>query len=294
MLAVLPRESCAHQPVRQMRVLNAAAVGLFHGVLLDQHPLIAAVGQGTDERAGDIRVVGQRHLGGGESPDAPERLKAEDCSEMVLPGAHVQPEILRGRGGGHRVAPGTAEPLHGLPGPGITGEVRERIEYVIQTHLPHPMQQRARIVEHHPGLVPLVEQLPDELAHALVAPYEYRGIVVVADVLMVHHPRQIADDRRGAQVAAGRDKRLVHVQRDRERAGGVLHISVMREHRVFPARRDRLADERLLPAQVRQAVDVLGERLHGLTPRLTCAECTRKYPGSPGRAGPTSNRRACS
>jgi len=93
------------------------------------------------------------------------------------------------------VAPGAAEPLHGLAGPGITGEVAERIEDVIQTHLPHPVQQGARVVEHHPGLAALAGQLPDELAHALVAPREYQRIVVVADVLMVHHPRQVADDR---------------------------------------------------------------------------------------------------
>jgi hypothetical protein len=112
------------------------------------------------------------------------------------------------------VAPGAAEPLHGLAGPGITGEVAERIEDVIQAHLPHPVQQGARVAGHHPGLAALAGQLPDELAHALLAPREYRRIVVVADVLMVHHPRQVADDRRGAQVAADRDW-LVHVQRDR-------------------------------------------------------------------------------
>jgi hypothetical protein len=141
---------------------------------------------------------------------------------MVLPGAHVQPEVLRGRGGGHRVAPGAAEPLHGLAGPRITGEIPERTENVIQAHLPHPVQQGARVVEHRPGLAALAEQLPDELAHPLVAPHQYRRIVVVADVLMVHHPRQVADDRRGMQVGAGRDERLVHVQRDRECAGGAL------------------------------------------------------------------------
>ena len=120
------------------------------------------------------------------------------------------------------MAPSAAEPPPHLAGPGIAGEVPKRIENVIQAHLPHPVQQGAGVVEHHPGLAALAEQLPDELAHALVAPREYRGIVVVADVLMVHHPRQVADDRRGRQVAAGRDKRLVHVQRDRECAGGAL------------------------------------------------------------------------
>ncbi len=68
----------------------------------------------------------------------------------------------------------------------------------------------------------------------------------------------------GVQVAAGQDW-LVHVQRDRECAGGALCICVMREHRVFLACRDRLADERLPQAQVRQAAGVVGGRLHGLT-----------------------------
>src|SRR5580704_11489761 len=39
----------------------------------------------------------------------------------------------------------------------------------------------------------------------------------------------------------------------------------MRKYWVLPAHRDRLADQRLLPAYVRQAVDVLGERLHEFT-----------------------------
>ena len=100
-----------------MRALDAAAAGLFHGVFLDQHPLIAAVDQRADELIGDIGMVGQRHLGRGESADPPERLEAEEGSEVVLPGAHVQPEILDRRGGGDGVAPGGAEPLDGLAGP---------------------------------------------------------------------------------------------------------------------------------------------------------------------------------
>ena len=75
------------------------------------------------------------------------------------------------------MAPGAAEPLHGLAGPEITGEITERIEDVIQAHLPHPVQQGARVVEHHPGLAALAGQLPDELAHALEASHEYRRIV---------------------------------------------------------------------------------------------------------------------
>jgi len=53
-------------------------------------PLVAAVKQGADELVGHIRLVRQRHLGRGESPDPPERLQAEGP-----PGAP-------GRGGGLR------------------------------------------------------------------------------------------------------------------------------------------------------------------------------------------------
>ena len=176
---------------------DAAAVGLLRGVLLDQHPLIAAVSQGC----GRTR---RRHRGGWAAPSRRGRIRgrarAPQGRRWQGNGAARRARAAAspgGRGGRHRVAPGAAEPLHGLAGPEITGEIPERIEDVIQAHLPHPVQQGARVVEHHPGLAALAEQLPDELAHALVASHAYRRIVVVADVLMVHHPRQVADDRRG-------------------------------------------------------------------------------------------------
>ena len=50
---------CADEPVRQMRPLDAAAAGLFHGVFLDQHPLIAAVKQRADKLVGDVGLVGR-------------------------------------------------------------------------------------------------------------------------------------------------------------------------------------------------------------------------------------------
>ena len=85
---------------------------------------------------------------------------------------------------------------------------------------------------------------------------------------MRHHPRQVADDPRGAQVVAiGGDERLMHVQRHRERAGRALDVRTSREHRALPARLDCLADQRLLPAQAGQAIDVLGQGVHGLASR---------------------------
>ena len=81
------------------------------------------------------------------------------------------------------------------------------------------MQQAARVLEHDPRLLALVHELRNELAHALVAPVEDRRIVVVANAGVVHHRLEIADHTRGAKiVAAGRDHRLVHVQRIGETA----------------------------------------------------------------------------
>ncbi len=77
------------------------------------------------------------------------------------------------------------------------------------------MKQRAGIVEHHPRLFAFVDEVRNELAHALVAPVEDRRVVVVADTLVLHHVLQIADDRGGVKIgAAGRYQRLVHVQGD--------------------------------------------------------------------------------
>jgi hypothetical protein len=147
------------------------------------------------------------------------------------------------------MAPGGSEPLGGLAGPAVMSEVAKRVEYVVQAHLPHSVQQGARVVEHHPGLAILTEELGDELAHALVAPHEHGGVVAVTDVRMLHHPRQVADDSRGAQVVAGGgDKRLTHVQCHRERAGSTLNIEAIPEYRALAARFDGLADQRLLPA----------------------------------------------
>ena len=93
------------------------------------------------------------------------------------------------------------------------------VEHVVQAHLAQAVQQGAGVFQHHARLLALVHQLRDELAHALVAPVEDRGVVVVADARVVHHVLEVADDLGGAQVAAaGRDQRLVHVQGDGERA----------------------------------------------------------------------------
>ena len=88
----------AHQPVRQVRPSRVPAVrGLFDGVLLHQHPLVAAVLERLGEFVGDVRVVGQRHLRGREAAHAGKRLEAEDGGEMVLPSLHMQAVVLHRR-----------------------------------------------------------------------------------------------------------------------------------------------------------------------------------------------------
>ena len=181
----------------------------------------------------------------------------------------MQPVILDRRRWRHRVA--QVEPSHSVVWRArpIVSEVTERVEHVAQAHLPHSVQQSTRVIEHHPGLAAFTQELGDELAHAPVAPHERRGVVAVRQIRMRHHPRQVADDPRGAQVvASGGNERLMHVQRHRECTGGALDVCTALEHRALPARLDGLADQRLLPAQVGQAVDVLSQIVHGLASRL--------------------------
>ena len=127
------------------------------------------------------------------------------------------------------------------------------------------MQQGAGVLQHDPRLLALAEQLADELAHPLVAPVEHRGVVVVADVGVLQHPLQVADDSRGAQVrSAGRDQRLVHVQSDREGAvdAGDTQRRLIREQSPGSAGGDRRLDYLFRTAQVRQAIDALGQLSH--------------------------------
>ena len=115
------------------------------------------------------------------------------------------------------------------------------------------------------GCRALIDQLRDELAHPLIAPAEHRSVVVIADVRVLEHVPQVADQRSRAQLlSAGGDQRLVHVQRDRERTldprERIPSIGE-RDHRAVLSVRDRRGDQRVLAGQVGQPVYALSKLL---------------------------------
>jgi hypothetical protein len=123
------------------------------------------------------------------------------------------------------------------------------------------MQQRARVLEHHPRLQPFADQLRDQLPHPPIAPPKHRRVVVIADLGVLLHVLQVADQPRRAQIlTTGGNQRLVHMQRDRastiDPRERIAH-TVTPEHRRPTTGADRLIDHALGAADVRQPIDVL-------------------------------------
>src|SRR5271166_6825207 len=132
-------------------------------------------------------MVGQRHFGRREPAHPAEGFKAEDGCEMVLPRPHMQAKVLHWRGGSHRMPPCGAQPLDSSSIGWLAGYPPQAVKNVVGPHLAKSIKQRARVIEHHTRLFALADQLRNELAHALVAPEKHRGVVVIADVLVLHH-----------------------------------------------------------------------------------------------------------
>ncbi len=85
--------------------------------------------------------------------------------------------------------------------------------------------------------------------------------MIVPDVLMVHHILEIADDPGGPKVVpAGRDERLVHVQRDGERAVGPLEVDPALRQIEGPFAAHHPGDLLLRPAHIGQYVDIVRQR----------------------------------
>ncbi len=239
----------------------AAVVGVLDGVLLDQHPLETAVLERLDEFVGDVRMVGERHLRGREPANPTEGLQSEEGREMMLPRLDVQTVILDRRRRCHGMPPRTAEPFGRMSVVRIASDGFQDIQNIVQPHLPHAVEQRTRVFEHGTRLLAFFEQLRDELADALVAPGEGGSVVVVADVLIVPHVLEIANDLGGFKFSStGGDQRLVHVQGDR--AGGFDVLEIDGGVRCVDWTLGRIADRFLDlffgAGEIERAVDVFG------------------------------------
>src|SRR5208337_2763448 len=87
------------------------------------------------------------------------------------------------------------------------------------------MEQRSGILEHDARLLAFVDKLGNELTHPLVAPHEHRSVVVVANVLMIHHVLEVANDLGATEVAtSGGNQRLMHMQCNGRRAPDAAEV----------------------------------------------------------------------
>lgn len=173
---------------------------------------------------------------------------------------------------------------------------RDRAERVVGAHPPQPVQQRARVLEHHLGPQTRIGQLRDQLAHPPMAPAKHRGVVILLDVRVLEHVLQVADKRCGAQILpAGRNQRPMHVQRDRARAPDPREriAAVMPTGQRSPlTSSQRLRDELLGSGHVWDSIDRVGQlhrcralaawRLHA------CASHSRRRLDIPDPGAPTS------
>src|SRR6185437_117951 len=149
-----------------------------------------------------------------------QSLKPKNGGKMMLPGPDVQPVILDRRRRGDRVAPRTPEPFDRMAIERIAGDPLQVVEHLMESHLTHAVEQRARILEHDARFFAFMDELRNELPHAFVAPDEYGRVMVIADALVIHHILEIADDLGAANlVTTGGNQWLMHMQRH---SGGAL------------------------------------------------------------------------
>ena len=102
----------AHQPMGHVFALRTVPIlRMLHSVFLHQDPLESAILQGLYKFIGGIGMVGQRHFRRGKASHTAQGLEPENGGEMLLPGQHVQPIILDGRGWRYGMTPGAAKPF---------------------------------------------------------------------------------------------------------------------------------------------------------------------------------------
>ena len=244
-----------------MAVANTGAVpGALDSELLHKNPAVTGVFERPHELVENIGMIRQRHLRRRKSSDAAQRIEAENGGEMMLPGGNVEAEVLHRSRGRNRVTPGCAKPFDRGPIVGIQRQFLEIVKHVIQAHCPEAMQEAAGIVQHHARPFAFLNELRDELAHAFVAPVEDRCIVVIADVLVVHHVLQIADQICRPQVAAaGWNQRLMHVQRNGECAADAAKIDSGFGQVAGNGMGPRFGNDFFRTADVGQSINVFGQ-----------------------------------
>jgi 2-methylisocitrate lyase-like PEP mutase family enzyme len=189
-------------------------------------------------------MVGQCHLGGRESAHSPKRLQAEDCGKMMLPSLYVQAVVLHRRRRRNRMPPSGAEPFDGVAILDLARNPFEVVEDIVEPHIPQAVKQGPRVIKHHPRLPAFIQKLWNELAHALVAPVEDRCVVIIADILVVHHVFEIADHGGGTKVrATGRNHRAV---KDCEKAGAA---GLFIEDQTYPKRCGHMAGKNVISVE---------------------------------------------
>ena len=201
----------------------------------------------------------------------------------MLPRAHVKLVVLpRGRRC-DRVSPRTAQPLHTAAISRLARDAAQVVQNVLEAHLLQAPEQGPRVIEHHPRVFALGDQLRHELAHAPVAPAEHLRVIALFVTGAVHHPLQVADDRRGPELRpTRRDERLVHMQGDGERAADAAEIdpAVPEKDRAIARAAELGLESRVCTTDVRQTFDrpaikcVHEPRLSGLL--LICGRCARR------------------
>ena len=201
-----------HQAVGDQGLLptEAGAIGIFNAVLLHQQPAVATLPQGLDKGIEGVGVVGQVHLRRRKTLHPLQGLGAKQGGEMVLPGQDLQLEIGDRRGGGHRMAPEGAEPLHVGLQARVTGEGFKGGEDVLAAHLLETPEQIPRIIEHDPGIAALANQLGNDLGKSFVAVGKGIGVVVITLARVLIHVLQMGDQ---LSVGPGWNRGLMHVER---------------------------------------------------------------------------------
>ena len=110
----------------------------------------------------------------------------------MLPRLNMQLNIGDWRRGHHRMAPHRPHPLH------VRAILRlaqslQVVDNILAPHLPKRPEQITRVVQHNSRILALCNQLRYPLAHSLIAPGKYRGIVIIALSLMLKHILKVAN-----------------------------------------------------------------------------------------------------